>query len=83
MKRELLINEITDFCFKYRLLKEPVNLEDIKTRIEKGLEDSEFIENLINTIIVKTKHRKNIDTEKLKCLLLELDRVRLELEYHE
>ena len=81
MKREELISEITDFCFKYRLFNKSVYMSEIKDKIEKGLNESDFIESLINTIIYKTRNQKNIDTEKLKKLLLELEKIRLELEY--
>jgi len=47
------------------------------------LKDVSFIESLINTIIVKTKKSKDIDVEKLKELLLELEKIRLDLEYRD
>ena len=42
-----------------------------------------FLESLINTIIVRTKQIKyiNINEEKTKEILTELDKIRLELEY--
>ena len=65
---------------RYRLFDKSVHANEIQSRIENGLTESPFIESLINTIIVKTKKRKNIDTGKLKTLFLELEKIRLELE---
>jgi hypothetical protein len=53
----------------------------VAMRIFKGLERYEFIEELINMIIVTTKDSQAIDTEKIINLLCDLDRLRLELEY--
>ena len=81
MERKELINEIINFCFEHGLFKGTVKVSELKIKIRKGLNDSEFIENLINTIIIKTRYRKSIDTEKIKALLLGLEEIRLELEY--
>jgi len=83
MERKELINEITGFCLEYRLFRRTADIEKIKNRIEEQLEDSEFIESLINTIILKTKRQKNKDTDRLKELLIELEKIRLEIEYKE
>ena len=81
MERENLINEIIDFCLDYRLFSEGVIVGDMKIIIEKELEDFEFVESLINTIIVKSKTRKKTDSKRLRSLLLELEKIRLEMEY--
>ena len=83
MERKVLVDEIADFCVCYGLFKKSDSINAIKERIERGLEDSDFLESLINTIMLKTKKRKNIDIERLKGLLLELEKVRLEQEYKE
>jgi len=83
MERKILITEIANFCLKYKLFNKLISLSEVKNRIESQLEDIEFVESLINTIIIKTKRGKNIETKKLKGLLLELERLRLELEYAE
>jgi len=81
MKRKVLSNEIVNFCLEYGVFNITTNISDIKTRIEHQLEDYDFVESLINMIITKTKEQENIDIERLKRLLLELEKVRLELEY--
>ena len=81
MERKELINEIAVFCYDYRLFKRTIKIDELINIIELQLEDVAFIESLINTIIVKTNKDKNIDVEKVKKILLELDKIRLELEY--
>ena len=81
MRRKKLINEITQFCVDCEVFDRSVNLGEIRNRIEILLNESEFIEDLINTIIYKAKMHNNFDTEKLKKMLLELEKIRLELEY--
>lgn len=81
MKRDTLVNEIAEFGFKYGVFNKSLGVDEIKKGLEDMLEDSAFIETLINTIIIKTKGNKNIDTRKLKLILLHLEKIRLELEY--
>ena len=79
MNREELVNEIFDFLIEY--FEQSVNEDEMKKGIAKRLEDSDFIENLINTIIVRTRNRDNIDVEGIIDLLSQLDILRLHLEY--
>ena len=81
MEREELINIIIDFFIEYKLLKKSAKMDEIKNNIDEQLNDARFIESLINTIIIKTRKRKNINVESIKNLLLELDKIRLDLEY--
>ena len=83
MERKVLINEISDFCFYYGLYNKLINISEIKSNIEFGLKDPVFIENLISTINVNIRKRKNVDTQKLITILTELERLRLELEYND
>jgi hypothetical protein len=82
MKREILVNEIINFCDEYKVFNNSISKNEIKNMIEIWLNDTSHIESLINTII-KTSYHVNMDKEKLKTLLLELERIRLELEYKE
>jgi len=63
------------------MFKKSDDINKLKSNIEKQLENSEFIESLINTITVKTRYRKYIDVGKIITLLLELEKLRLALEY--
>jgi len=80
MKKDILVEEIASFCFDYGVI---LDMEEIKKQIEDKLSEVEFLEDLINTIFVKSKNTKDIDIEKVKELLIELERIRLELEYKE
>ena len=77
MNRKELAEEIVDFCNEYKILSK--NIE--KSKILEELEKVSFVENLIHAIILKSTYRKNIDTERLKKLLVALEKERLDLEY--
>lgn len=77
MKRDNLIDEIMEMCFDYETLDKNV----IKKEIDSKLSEVDFVENLIGTIHKKAKYSKNIDIVKVKKILLELDKIRWELEF--
>ena len=81
MERKRLANELTDFCFEYKIFNTTYGAKEIKRRIEEQFSDVVFVEGLINMINVKAKSHKNIDADKLVELLSALDRLRNELEY--
>lgn len=81
MKRKILINEIVKFNSKYSLFNDEVKADDLKNMIEIWLEDIEHVESLINLIIAKTSYVKIIDKKKLKIIRLELEKIRIGLEY--
>ena len=82
MERKELISEIINFYIEHELIKS-VETENVKSEIIKHLKQCDFIESLINTIMIKTSHNKNINIEKTIDLLNALDRARLELEYYD
>ena len=75
MGRKDFINELIDFIGEYKLL------DVTKERIERYLEDSVFIEELIELFITKAKYLEDMDFERLNKLLSVLEDIRLELEY--
>ena len=81
MERNVLVNEIIKICFEYGVINKDENEDEIKSVIYHRLDEEEFIENLINAIITKTRIRNDIDTGKLIEVLTELEKIRLELEY--
>ena len=81
MTRKILIDEIVRFGSLYGLFDKKIRIYEIRNTIETQLANVDFVESLINTIIRKTKSHKNVDTEKLKELLLALEKIRLNLEY--
>jgi hypothetical protein len=77
MDRYTLIDEIVSLCFDY----DGVVDGEIKAKVESKLAEPQFVENLINTIIIKSRDTKNVNINQIKALLLELERIRLDLEY--
>ena len=82
MERKKLINEIIKFYIKKGIIN-PVQTEEVTEITEEQLQKCECIENLINTIMVRTRHDKSINIEETIDMLNALDRVRLELEYYD
>ena len=78
MERDSLINEIISFCFDYEL---PIDKNELKAQIADKLKEAHFIESLINAIVIKAKNSQTINKDKVKRMLLELEKIRLELEY--
>ena len=81
MERNILINDIANFCFTYNMFGKSITVNQIRNGIANNIDDSNFIEGLINTINGKAKRRKHIDIGRLKELLSELEKIRLEIEY--
>jgi len=82
MERKILVKKIVGFYFETGLLDETILKKDeIKLIVDDCLGKVEYIELIINTIIHRAKTHKNLDVEKLKEILIELEKVRLELEY--
>ena len=78
MNRDILIREIVSFCLDYGVL---LDKHEIKRKLESGLERAEFVEDLINTIFRKAKKDRGMDIERVKELLIELEKIRLDLEF--
>jgi len=76
-----LAEEIINFCVKYRLLGNPKKIIKSKDRVIQELGNIVFVESLIHMLILKTKYIHNVDNNRLKVLLVELEKVRLDLEY--
>jgi len=84
MERRELVENITEFYFDTGLFDGSTQNEDeTKLIIENCLGKVEIIETIINTIILRAKTHKNFDIEQLKKMLLELEKIRLELEYED
>ena len=82
MKKNVLIGKIINFCFTYNVLDdESIGVSELTDIIEKMLGEAYFLESLINTIIIVSKKHRSIDTTEVKTLLIELEKIRLELEY--
>ena len=82
MERNVLIGRIINFCFTYNILDdESIEMGELTDVIRKMLGEAYFLESLINTIIIASKKNKGVDIEEVKTLLIELEKIRLELEY--
>jgi len=77
-KKEIIAKEIISFCADYGVM---LNDKDIKRKIELCLSEAHLIEYVIGMIFIKAKRNRNIDIEKVKELLIELEKVRLEYEF--
>jgi len=78
---ETLANEIIKFCIEYEVFEKTKSEEELKKIVHHHLNDEAFIENIINTFISTARTRNDMDVEKLKMILIELEKIRLELEY--
>ena len=80
MERDILVDEIYNFCFDYGVL---VDKKAIKKNIEKGLGKAEIVESIYNMVFTKAKRGKVEDVERAKELLIELEKIRLDLEFRD
>jgi len=74
MRRDILAGKIANFCFD-------CGESETRKRIESKLDEVEFIELLISTVHTKARTAKNIDVALVKELLVELETIRVELEF--
>ena len=81
MDRKTLAKKLVKFCFKYKIFVKTCNSNEMIDLFYNRLTEEEFVENLIITIITASRMQKNIDIEEVKLLLIELEIIRLELEY--
>jgi len=81
MGRKDFITEFIDFIGTYKLFSNAEELKGAKEKLERHLENSVFVEGLIQLLITKAKYFDNMDFERLNKILSELEDIRLELEY--
>ena len=81
MNRNVLVKKIVRFCFECEVFDKSSNQSETETIVSKRLEDTWFVESLINTIITRARTHKKLDVDELKELLIELEKIRIELEY--
>ena len=81
MKKKKLVKEIIDFCFTYGLIDETVKTYEMEIRIENALKQCAFIETLYNIILLETKKNRNANIKRTRELLLQLEELRLQLEF--
>lgn len=84
MDQYKLVKEIIKTCKYFRILELNINEIFVEKKIVDGLEDIIFVENLLNVFYKKMKlkrFRKNLNQNRLKRLLIELEKIRLNLEF--
>ena len=64
------------FCFELTM-----DDAELRSKIERKLGEVEFIELLISTIYTKARTGKKFDVRLVKELLVELEKIRVELEF--
>ena len=84
MDQYKLVREIIKTCQYFKVMEKDINCFFVEKKIIDGLEDIIFVENLLNVLYKKmkqNKYKKSLDRNRLKKLLIELEKVRLNLEF--
>ncbi len=84
MEQYKLVREIIKTCQYFKVMNCDVNDSFVEKKIIDGLEDIIFVENLLNIFYKKMKlkrFQKTLDQNRLKRLLIELEKIRLNLEF--
>lgn len=84
MEQYKLVKEIIKTCQYFKIMNCDINDSFVKKKIIDGLEDIIFVENLLNIFYKKMKQKrfqKTLNQNRLKRLLIELEKIRLNLEF--
>lgn len=84
MDQYKLVKEIIKTCKYFKVINYEINYPFVEKKIVDGLEDIIFVENLLNIFYSKMKlkrFQKTLNQKRLKKLLIELEKVRLNLEF--
>ena len=83
MDQYKLVKEIIKMCQYFKVLQVSDSDIYVEKKIIDGLDDIIFVENLLNIFYqkMKLKRFKNLDQNRLKRLLIELEKIRLNLEF--
>jgi len=84
MEQYKLVKEIIKTCQYFKVMKRDINDAFVEKKIIDGLEDIIFVENLLNIFYKKMKLKRfqnTLNQERLKKLLIELEKIRLNLEF--
>lgn len=79
-----LVKEIIKMCKYFNIIDYETNDYYVEKKIIDGLDDIIFVENLLNVFYKKIKYKKykkSLNLCRLKRLLIELEKVRLNLEF--
>ena len=84
MNQYNLVKEIIKMCQYFNVMDYVMNDCYVEKKIIDGLEDIIFVENLLNVFYKKMKckkYQKSLNQNRLKKLLIELEKIRLNLEF--
>ena len=83
MDQYKLVKEIIKTCQYFKVLQVSDSDIYVEKKIIDGLDDIIFVENLLNIFYqkMKLKRFKNLAQNRLKRLLIELEKIRLNLEF--
>lgn len=84
MEQYKLVKEIIKTCQYFKIMNFDINDSFVEKKIIDGLEDIIFVENLLNIFYKKMKQKrfqKTLNQDRLKRLLIELEKIRLNLEF--
>ena len=84
MEQYKLVKEIIKTCQYFKVMKYDINDAFVEKKIIDGLDDIIFVENLLNIFYKKMKLKRfqnTLNQERLKRLLIELEKIRLNLEF--
>ena len=79
-----LIKEIIRTCNYFRIINPDEDYYFLEKKIFDGLQDINFVENLLSVLYQKMKlkrFQKTLNKDRLKNLLIELEKIRLDLEF--
>lgn len=84
MDQYKLVKEIIKTCQYFKIVERGIDNYFVEKKIIDGLDDIIFVENLLNIFYKKMKlkrYRNSLDQNRLKKLLIELEKIRLNLEF--
>jgi len=84
MEQYKLVKEIIKTCQYFKVMNRDINDAFVEKKIIDGLEDIIFVENLLNIFYKKMKLKRfqnTLNQDRLKKLLIELEKIRLNLEF--
>lgn len=84
MDQYKLVKEIIKTCQYFEIVERDIDNYFVEKKIIDGLDDIIFVENLLNIFYKKMKlkrYRNSLDQNRLKKLLIELEKIRLNLEF--
>lgn len=84
MEQYKLVKEIIKTCQYFKVMNRDINDAFVEKKIIDGLEDIIFVENLLNIFYKKMKLKRfqnTLNQDRLKRLLIELEKIRLNLEF--